>query len=159
MASGITIQGLNALQRKLSQAQFERAVSTGLKTAAVELKGRLAEYPPRIPGAVDFVSDRQRRYFFYALRAGIIEVPYRRGTSPGSERFGQSWTVKSRDWHTVVVGNDTSYGPYLMDPDEQSFFHFEGNWKTTDQVIDKHGDDVREAFAGAIRQWLKRRVT
>ena len=73
-----------------------------------------ATYPPRkyvsIAEAGGWVSDRQRRWFFWALKEGKIEVPYKRtGT------LGRSWqqrVARETDSIVGVVGSQGQIAPY-----------------------------------------------
>ena len=92
MTDGIRLEGLGELLAKIARLKSLRGVAAAIKLGAARLKRRFQTYPPQSrPSRASvygqtFVSERQRRYFFYAMRAGIIEVPYVRGSSPGSPR-------------------------------------------------------------------------
>src|SRR3990167_3779113 len=77
-------------------AEFEVRASAELRAAMIEslsfAQGFLANYPPRpVSFHARFVSDKQRRFFFWALREGKIQVPYRRTTTLGPG-WGQTMT-------------------------------------------------------------------
>ena len=143
------IEGLDqAIARVKSIGDLKKVKGVLLATGLI-LKGYLARYPPqrRITRASvygkPFKTDKQRRYFFYALRTGKIRVPYQRGSDPNSERFKASWAITTRNrGMTVVVGNDTTYGPYVMDPDRQSLFMKAMGWPTTEEVVEQEGDTL-----------------
>lgn len=66
------------------------------RTVLVHLRSKLAPYPPRSSRPQAHLWTRQqRREFFAKLRAGEIEVPYRRGQSPGSENLGKRWRIRA----------------------------------------------------------------
>lgn len=139
------MEGQKEILAIAKEIQSLKPLKLGLKHGAAFLKGRIAKYPPVSRRTKNFVSDRQRRHFFYLMRTKKIEVPYRRGISPGSERHGQSWTIKeSRGGLRQTIGSDTSYGPLLQDADEQSQFHRSGGWKTIQTVAEKSADDVNK---------------
>jgi hypothetical protein len=83
------------------------------KAAAAEGQDRIAQYPPVRRRKVTFVSDKQRRAFFARLRSGEIEVPYRRGTSPGSQTLGRRWHIRPSGQINHVLTNDASYAPLV----------------------------------------------
>ena len=154
MTTSIKIEGLDRALRKVERAGNLDIVKAGLMQAGVHVKGKIAKYPPRTYVAQPFVSDKQRRFFFAALKDGRIEVPYRRGQSPGSEDLGQKWTVKARKGGLqVVVGNNVSYGP-LVQGNEQAWFMKARNWKTTDKVAQEETGKVNEIVAKAIEKAL-----
>jgi hypothetical protein len=158
------IEGLKELQDALRAfpGAVQRAVSSGMHGATEIVRGGLADYPPRRHGVkVTFVSDKQRKGFFAKLHAGEIEVPYRRGVSPGSERLGASWTkeVKTLGPGRIkgIVGSRASYGP-LVQGDEQTEMHKGTGWKTVEQVLDEKLKDL-ERFFGQVLQKVLSRIT
>ena len=157
MTSNIQIEGLDKAIRKCNAIGSLDIVKAGLKAAGVHVKGKLAQYPPRKYLPQPFKTDKQRRFFFAALRDGRIEVPYRRGQSPGSEDLGQKWTVKDRKGGLqVVVGNNVSYGPYVQDPASQSGYMKAVGWKDTDQVAQEETAKVNEILAKEIDRALEK---
>ncbi len=149
MANRFRIEGLNELIGKISNIQQLKGFKAVLLAAGEMLKGKLSIYPPQksltrteVYGE-PFKTDKQRRYFFYALEAGIINVPYSRGADPKSERFKASWALQTKnDGLTVIIGDDTTYGPYLMDPRNQSKFSAAIGWPTTDKVLDDNREEI-----------------
>jgi hypothetical protein len=135
MATVIT--GGAELRRKLSKLKDFKSLVPTLQGAAVHVKGKISKYPSGNQHRPQpFKTAKSRRFFFWALRQGIIEVPYRRGQSPGSEDHGQSWTVKGmKGGLKQVIGSDTSYGRLLQKAGSQTAYHKGTGWKTTDQVM------------------------
>lgn len=80
-----------------------------------------------------FASEKQRRYFFWALRSGAIQVPYRRGQSPGSRNLQQSWTTRMLTDTSVEIGTAVPYGTLLMDAGRQSKYAEAVGWRTVQQ--------------------------
>ena len=143
------LQGLDALLKKLTSLEQLRHTRAGIEAAAVHVKGKLAQYPPvnrftrqQVYGQT-FESDKQRRAFFALLRKGKIEVPYRRGESPGSQTFGRRWTIQMQNAGlTAVIGNNARYGPLLMDADSQTRYAAKVGWKTAQSVLEAESPDV-----------------
>jgi len=151
------IVGDEELKRKLSKLTNLQEIVPVLKAAAVEVKGEITKYPPgsNAHRPQPFKTAKQRAYFFWALKQGIIEVPYRRGQSPGSEDHGQSWTVKGmKQGLQQVIGSDTSYGPLLQDPNRQAAYHAETGWKTTDDVIQEKEEEVLQKIKQQVDRIL-----
>jgi len=148
---GLRIEGLDELIGKIKNIQELKGLKAILLAAGETLKGKLSVYPPQksvtraeVYGE-PFKSEKQRRYFFYALRAGLITVPYERGADPKSERFKASWAIRTeRDGLRVVIGNDTTYGPYLMDPNRQSEMAAAIGWQTTDEVMEANSEEISQ---------------
>jgi len=156
MTSNIQIEGLDQAIRKCEKIGSLDVVKAGLKAGGVHVKGKLAQYPPRKYLPQPFKTDRSRRFFFAALKDGRIQVPYRRGQSPGSEDLGQKWTVKERKGGLqVVVGNNVSYGPYVQDPAQQSGYMAAMGWKNTDDIAKSEAAEVNRLVAEAINKALK----
>lgn len=122
---------------------LKRATQASVKV----LRARLAKYPGKSTGTMTFVSDKQRRFFFAALRSGAIQVPYRRtGT------LGRKWTSKvtfTDDDVMGFVGNNAPYAPYVQGFDTQARIHA-GNWQTDQSVADESRDEVLGIFADEI---------
>ena len=147
------------LTRKLTEIAQLKPVKGAVTEGALHVKGVIDTAPPRkhitIKQVGGWKSEKQRRWFFAALRSGQIEVPWRRGLSPGSEDLEDSWTIKARDSGlTAIVGNDTSYGPFVQDEKKQSTMMRMMGWKTTRAVSKSEGPRVRELIAKAIRKAL-----
>ena len=82
--SYIKLEGANELIKRLEVTGFQKVAKAGLGAGALHLKKKLAEYPPKANRKMwPFMTPKAKRYFWWALKQGIIEVPYRRGMSPG----------------------------------------------------------------------------
>ena len=140
---------MEELVKKISDLEQLKGLKSILLAAGETLKGKLSVYPAQksltraeVYGE-PFKSEKQRKYFFYALRKGLISVPYSRGADAKSERFKASWALAAEnDGLRVVIGNDTSYGPYLMDTERQSRFAAEIWWKTIDAVMEENASEI-----------------
>ena len=140
---GIHIEGLPKLRKIMQKIGSLQPVKVGLRSGAIHVKGKIAKYPPVSRRPQPFVSDLQRRGFFAKLKSGQIQVPYRRGISPNSERLGGSWTVEERGGGLQqVVGSDTSYGPLVQDRSKQTRYHRDTGWKTTEDVSKRESKEV-----------------
>ena len=132
-----------------------------VKALALHLKGKIATYPPERHGPMIWSEDpekraRQRRGFFAKLNAGEIEVPYRRGSSPGSETLGRKWTIEEVGPFEAKIGNAASYGPFVQDPEKQSRYHQMTGWPTTQDVIDKEGPEVVKVAEKLVKAALEK---
>lgn len=91
-------------------------------------------YPPPPRGIKQpFVSDKQRRWFFSALRSGRIQVPYQR---TGHQGF--SWLYRLVPGETVftaeVYNTNDRYHRYVQGrTHEQSRMH-RGRWSSTEEI-------------------------
>ena len=126
--------------------------------SVAHLQDKIAKYPLGNQHRLQpFPTDRSRRFFFAALRASDIEVPYRRGQSPGSEKLGTSWTTSvSADGRTGRVGNDTTYGRLVQDRDRQTAYHKTTGWNTVQDVAKKEQAAVLKFFQIQYERLLKK---
>jgi hypothetical protein len=147
----VAVDGIEALLSRVERAVGNAVLRAAMEKATALIQARLAVYPPAQRRPMTFVSDKQRRFFFAALREGRIEVPYRRtGT------LGRRWTTEiSGSGLDLVgrVGNNTSYGPYVMGRASQAAYHA-GNWQVAEDVGTQATGDVLDIFRDAVQTAL-----
>ncbi|MCP4536248.1 MAG: hypothetical protein GY832_03805 [Chloroflexi bacterium] len=151
----VRIEGLKALIERIETIEQLRHVLAALNAGALHIKEKIATYPP-VPGRPQpFVSPKQRRGFFAHLRSEDIEVPWRRGISPGSQRMGARWTIKkSANGMRYSVGNNASYARLVQGPRLQTRYHATTGWQTTTQVAASEGPTV----VALVREGLQKDV-
>ena len=153
MASGADPGDVARIRGKLEEVL--PVVKGVVKALALEAKGKISKAPRQPKHRMKFKSARQRAYVLAAIREGLIEVPYRRAMSPGSEALNKSWTIgELEDGLGAVVGNDTSYGPLVQDRDQQSLFHQETGWITVQDVREQMQPTITKKFQAAVRKAL-----
>ena len=142
----VRIEGLDRVIRKLDK--LEANLFKPMTKATAHIQEKMADYPPASGKPQPFKTDRQRRYFFWALREGLITIPYRRtGT------LGRKWTHRvERGGRRGVVGNNTAYGPLVQSGDQQAGYH-RGTWQTDQEVADREAGQVRQFFVDEIRKY------
>jgi hypothetical protein len=154
----IQIRGLDKLNKKLGRLETTRTFIAPMHKATYLVKSRMADYPSaKGNGPMKFVSDKQRRYFFWAWRNGIIDVPYKRSSSPTSERLGQRWTEDvTMHGYTVTgkVGNNASYAA-LVQSDKFQARRFRGIWQTDKQVLDRSRRAITRFFQNTVDTALR----
>ena len=127
------IKGLDKLFATLGKAAAQKTLVRPMHEATQHVETILKHYPSKHGNApVEFVSEKQRRYFFWALNNGKIEVPYKRGRT-----LGNSWTTKvsKRGAGLIgVIGTDIPYAPLVQWHKTQAR-RFRGIWTTTDDVV------------------------
>lgn len=136
---------------KLTEMLRADGLRRGLRAGALYLRGKVGRYPPVSRRAVgQFLTELQIRYLWAASKAGDIEIPYRRGLSPGSERMGLRWDMDSRNSGlTQVIGNSSSYINYVQG-DEQSVYHRETGWQKIEDIVEDEADNVMSIIAGEV---------
>lgn len=119
----------------LRKIQQKKVVKRAGKVILVHLRSKLAVYPPvsRRPQAGNW-TDVERRAFWAKLKAGEIEVPYRRGLSPGSESLSKRWQIKSSGTNSTME-NNASYAS-LVQGRKQIPYHKNTGWKTVEDTLD-----------------------
>lgn len=157
--AGTRMEGYDELLSKLERLGQLKRVGAAVKAGTAHLAGKMKVYPARahltrksVYGS-SFKTDRQRRYFYYALKKGLIQVPYRRGQSPGSRNLKQTWTVTmSNNDLTGEAGTNTLYGPLVQGEGTQTKYHAAAGWKTEERVLQEDGDHVVGLIHDAIEQ-------
>lgn len=143
------------VRRLLTKLESAEPFKAGLKAMGGFLRGRMSVYPPtdgnRPPQP--FVSERQRRYFFAALRDGRIKMPYRRSGNL-AKRWGQA---EADGGLTQIVGNDASYAPFVVGMQSQSSYMRSLGWKSTADVVEQEADNAFKTFTTGFKQSMQGR--
>ena len=119
-----------------------------MEASLLDLYNDLTDYPPPSTGKARFKTAKQRRYFFWALRTGRIQVPYHR-----TLKLGQSWA-----WHITTtahglrgeVGTNMPYVKWVQRAESQARIH-RGNWLTDMGALNKNRDQIGRRFRAAIK--------
>lgn len=110
---------------------------------------RTANYPDNRRVGQPFKSDKQRRWFFAALRKGQISVPYQRtGT------LGRGWRY---DAGASSVVNTVPYAGQVMGDDQSDYFGNKGWLSTTFIAAESERNDVPWIAQGAVSLWIMQR--
>lgn len=92
-----------------------------------------------------FVSDKQRKYFFWALRSDRIEVPYKR-----TGAINVLWEVTTMANGNTKVASKRKKAKYVIgERDEQSRYHA-GNWLSVDEVAEQVEAGPAQAIAERV---------
>ena len=103
-----------------------------------------------------FQSERQQRWFFFALEHDIIKLPYRR-----TGRLGASVTHRvffEGSNLLVEIGSNLAYAPFVIgDPEaetsqRQSMYHSETGWEPLSKVVREHDEFLIGVFIGALTE-------
>jgi hypothetical protein len=155
----VEIEGLEELIRKLEKLGRLDKVHAGIRSAGMYIKGLMTVYPAQthipLSAVGGFKTDKSRRYFFWALKKGIIDVPYRRGQSSGSEALGRKWTSKyNRNKFESVIGNNATYARLVMGGKQTKMMKMIG-WKTVDKVAKEETKKVGEMVFRAVKRAIE----
>lgn len=141
----VSITGVKEVEKVLDKVTAPGLSKTIAERIAKEVVlPKLAQYPGASRKAQPFVSDKQRRYFFAALKTGQIVVPYRRTGGLG----------KPENWERVV-GSDSitlkstrKYSDLVRTKEKQAKYH-KGTWPT-DQDIARQSEADAALVATAV---------
>lgn len=146
----VTVIGLPAALAELSPVRLQKGIGDVVMAVALESQDRIARYPPQRHGKQPFKSEKQRRYFFWALHSGAIHVPYIRG-GPGSQTLGRRWHIIRRSATEAVLENLASYADLVHGATTQSSYHAASGWLTDEGVADRiQSDGTIDRIAGQV---------
>ena len=121
----VQVEGVEELIERLDRTLSSAVLRAAMQEACNLVQRMVAVYPAASHKPMTWESEKQRRFVMAGIREGTIEVPYRR-----TGKLGQRWTTSVRGAGLDiegVVGNNTTYGPYVMDRDSQAGYHA-GTW-------------------------------
>jgi hypothetical protein len=101
--------------------------------------GQLPEYPPKPqPGeASKYWTDKQRRWFFWAVKKGLISPIYRRRMSGGLGGSISTEVISQPGELIGVIGPGMPYAPYVVGKDKQARIH-QGRWWVLEDEVEKN---------------------
>jgi len=142
---------VDRLFRKLDRLAAESVLRAPMEESLQILQDDLTDYPgpPQRPYPKMLRTAKQRRYFFWALKQGIIQVPYVR-----TGKLGQSWTWEITQTSAGLrggVGTNLGYAKWVQKEDSQARIH-RGNWLTDARAVDQRRAEIGRRFAAAIRR-------
>lgn len=144
---GVVILGEERLNRKLNVLAGGGPYRSALQETAEHMKRQAQTCPPQRRQPQPFKTEKQRRFFFAALKSGEITVPHQRREGGG---LAGGWTIVGGGL-TVSVINVVPGGQYVMGTRMQSAYH-RGNWKTERDLSDEAGPFLTNATARKVRQ-------
>jgi hypothetical protein len=118
-------------------------------------------YPTGSMYASKFKTFAQQRYFFWALRQGLIQAPYKRRHSAGLAGAISSEVVAANDHVSGAVGINEDYAPYARyvvgNDDEQAAYH-QGHWwqfePTVTRLAETHTDPAAARALDELTAYL-----
>jgi hypothetical protein len=156
-----------ALQRLIDEMpeMVLDAAEPAMKAALAYLHGKLPPYPPKpAPGtASKFWTDKQRRWFWWALRTGAIQGDYKRTGTLGRKITED--TTRDDTGVTGEIGTNTPYAPWVIGPAHpgeiingvqmyQARIH-EGRWWRLYDVVDENREGAFDEFSETFWRELK----
>jgi hypothetical protein len=157
----VRVTGLDALQKKLNalgpaiRADCEIAVANYLVGQLVN-----KEVPPykkvsrRSVYGVPFASDKQRRWFFFALSHGMIDVPYRRRGKSGG--VASQWHIRQAK-SGVWLYNDDPAAVWVYGDNTQNKLIGKIGWRTISAIVDAKRSNLNKVIDRAAKAAIKKR--
>lgn len=121
--------------------------------ATLLVEGDLKEYPPATVANSPSNQRWYQRGYGPKWRTKAGEVHGRQT----SERLGASWAheIRQEGYSVVgVVGNNTSYLPYVQG-EEQADFHAERGWPTIEGILEARGPEILAEADAATEEILR----
>jgi hypothetical protein len=151
----IELLGVKELEAKLNKMPIEVA-DQALTEVQDFMLDVLKTYPPKnyvtrkAAYGQSFQSDKQRRWFFWALNSGAINVPYSR-----TQGLRNSWH-KVRSGITGYIVNNAHGAVYVMGERKQSRHEAMVGWKKPSEIIKEHMAKINKLVDAATRKALRK---
>jgi hypothetical protein len=148
----IRVEGASELIAKLTTVQQFNKVKAAVSQEGTMLAGKLKHYPRKVPTPNPLIkaNDRVRRGFFWHLKHGNINTPYRR-----SGDLRKHWTRWLSDGGmSTTISNYIGYAP-LVQGDNQTYGHSRSGWLTVEAAEKKYGKGIQQRIMKAIEEELK----
>ena len=134
----------NALRKMASEyrEEIDETVQDFAKDQRANLKSFRYPEPRRI--SQPFKTDKQRRWFFFALRTGLISVPYVR-----TGVLASSWRAESSGWAEWSVVNSAAYSALVVGRGTQVRYH-KDHWWIAQDVIEENTPELTKNLSDEI---------
>ena len=99
-----------------------------------------------------FFTERQRRFFFWALAHGVIEVPYRRRRN--GYGVSGSWRIVGKG-RKALIENDDPAAEWVYSENQARLNQLVG-WRRVSQILDKYTPKIVQAFERGVKAALKK---
>ena len=151
---GIDISGVPEIIKRIEQ--LPEAVADEVVEAIDEyLINVFRLYPPqkyvsrKQAYGVAFFTDKQRRWFFWALKNNMINTPYER-----TQTLANGWKTIGTGFNQIVV-NQTPYADIVMGEHQSRMSALIG-WKQIDQIVSDRMGRIMEIANGATKKAIRR---
>ena len=152
MTSSIT--GDTELMRKLAKLKDLSSIAPAVIEGATHVKSRIAK-PAGYPAAPPYNIYPTATWYERGKGTQYMYADGRIKNYANSEDLGLSWNISgSNNNLTQTIGNDTSYGPWVQGPTEQSAVMAGIGWKTTDDVVKEEEQVVLDRIKARVDQLL-----
>lgn len=136
------VKGYNRVRNALRKMASEHGdtIDKTVKGFAQNQRARLKSYgyPSQRLAPQPFKTDKQRRWFFWALDAGLINVPYIR-----TGRLANSWRAEQKGKGEWAIANSAEYASWVVGRGAQSHYH-KNHWWIAQDIIDEEVGKLTE---------------
>ena len=153
----VSADGLKELQAKLARLP-DAVADDGVQAGNEYIVTAMQQQPPpnyvtrRAAYGVTFFTERQRRWFFWALNNNVINVPYKRNKRPQGIR--NSWRVEGTG-RLGFVANDAPGVGWVMG-ENQSRHEAMVGWKKASAIIKERTAKIVRRFDAGVKKAIKR---
>lgn len=134
------VKGYNRVRNALRKlaSEYREEIDSTVKDFAQAQRKELKSfgYPTPKRASQPFKTDKQRRWFFWALRTGLISVPYVR-----TGILASSWRAENNGWADWSIANSASYAALVVGRGEQSHYH-KNHWWVSQDIIEEKTPDL-----------------
>jgi hypothetical protein len=140
---GVEVQGVAAVSAALARTDSDETQRQVTQAVGEYLRGQLRKYPPyqyvsrRRAYGKPFQSDRQRRWFFAALRSGELTLPYQR-----TNRLKQGWKLTRFGANDQLLTNEVPYARFVQQSPQARMMTYIG-WRTQERVIYEEREQIQ----------------
>lgn len=125
-----------------------QGVSAGLLAGARILRTEVTRYPAQSSRPQPFMPPHVRRYVMWAIKNGIINVPYAR-----TYNLAASWAVEPVTPLEVHVGTENAIAP-LVQGARQASYHRVTGWEKAGDVARRIEPQIQRAVEEQIGRWI-----
>jgi hypothetical protein len=140
---GVEVQGIEAVKAALAKAANAGTMHEVTQSAGEYMRGQMRKYPPyqyisrqRAYGKT-FQSDRQRRWFFAALRSGELTLPYQR-----TNTLKSGWQLTRSGPNDLLLTNDVPYARFVQESPQARMMTYIG-WRSQERVIYEEREQIQ----------------
>lgn len=151
----VDTRGIPELQAKLAQLP-DAAADAGVEEANRYILNVMREYAPyqhvtRFSAYnKTFFTEKQRKYFFWALNHGVIITPYHR-----TQHLRKEWKLIGAG-RNQMVANEVEYAGLVMGDGMQERLHRKMGWDTEAERIRDRIGRIVEKFDAGVKKAIRR---
>lgn len=142
----ITINTPPELLYKLAPETVPGAIGRGLDNAGARVQAFMQVYPATRRQAQPPKTDLQRRFIHWAVRNGVVGIPYGR-----TGALAAGWQVEASG-NVRTILNENDHADIVQGPGQAGYHS--GNWRTVDDGAEMAGPVLAEEMESAISEVL-----